>query len=339
MADLSPQTPDPSLAPATDQVHALMRDWQAHLALQVASGEISAATRQAYLRGWDKFWGWLLEQEISPVDGDALRRWTAELRLAGVKPNSINVWLAGVRAFFAWAVSARRLAINPASGVRGARRKGTSRQHLRQSLTDAEVHRVLAAPDRQTPQGQRDYAILALKAYTGARDIELQRADLDDLRTRSGRLVLYVQGKGREEKDEFIVIAHPVAEEALYAWLARRGEKTGGKDAGGKDAGALFTSLSNHAKGQRLTLRSIRRIVKGAYRLAGVLGAGKTSHSLRHSAITSAIRHGVPLPKVQSMARHANISTTMIYYHELDRVEDPAEGYVSYAEDASGKDE
>jgi integrase/recombinase XerD len=349
MADLSPQTPDSSLAPATDQVHALMRDWQAHLVLQVASGEISAATLQAYLRGWDKFWGWLLEQEISSVDGDALRRWTAELRLAGVKPNSINVWLAGVRAFFAWAVSARRLAVNPASGVRGARRKGTSRQHLRQSLTDAEVRRVLAAPDRQTPQGQRDYAILALKAYTGARDIELQRADLDDLRTRSGRLVLYVQGKGREEKDEFIVIAHPVAEEALYAWLARRGEKPGGKDAGGKDAGgkdaggkdtgALFTSLSNHAKGQRLTLRSIRRIVKSAYRLAGVLGSGKTSCSLRHSAITSAIRHGVPLPKVQSMARHANISTTMIYYRELDRVEDPAEGYVSYAEDASGKDE
>ena len=81
------------------------------------------------------------------------------------------------------------------------------------------------------------------------------------------------------------------------------------------------------------TLRSIRRIVKRAYRLAGVRGAGKTSHSLRHSAITSAIRHGAPLPKVQSMARHASLNTTMIYYHELDRVEDPAEGYVRYDED------
>ena len=82
--------------------------------------------------------------------------------------------------------------------------------------------------------------------------------------------------------------------------------------------------------GQRLSLRSIRRIVKQAYRLAGVRGEGKTSHSLRHTAITSAIRHGAPLPKVQSMARHANLNTTMIYYHEVDRVEDPAEGYVDY---------
>ncbi len=323
MTDLSPQASNPSLAPATDQVHALLREWTAHLALQVASGEISNATRQAYQRGWDKFWEWLQEQQSSQVDANLIRRWTAELRLAGIKPNSINVWLAGVRAFFAWAVSARRLALNPAAGVRGARRKGTSKGHLRQSLTDAEVRRVLAVPDRDTPQGQRDYALLALKAYTGARDIELQRADLEDLRTRAGRLVLYVQGKGREEKDEFIVIAHPAAEEALYAWLAARGERPG----------ALFISLSNHAKGQRLTLRSIRRIVKHAYRLAGVRGAGKTSHSLRHSAISSAIRHGAPLPKVQSMARHASLNTTMIYYHELDRVEDPAEGYVRYEGD------
>ena len=325
---------DDSLLPlnnlaTTAQVDALIHDWQAHLDLLVASGEISAATRQAYRRGWARFWGWLQAQDTGLVDADTLRRWTAELRLAGIRPNSINVWLAGVRAFFAWAVAARRLAVNPAAGVRGAKRKGTSKQHLRQSLTDSEVRRVLETPDRSTRQGKRDYALLALKAYTGARDIELQRADLADLRTRAGRLVLYVQGKGREEKDEFIVLAHPAVEDALYAWLAVRGETPG----------ALFVSLSNNGLGQRLTLRSIRRIVKRTYRLAEVRGEGKTSHSLRHTAITSAIRHGAPLPKVQSMARHANINTTMIYYHEVDRVEDPAEGYVSYEPDEGRQSE
>jgi integrase/recombinase XerC/integrase/recombinase XerD len=318
---------DHSLA-LPDQIAVLMRDWQAHLALQVDSGEISPATRSAYLRGWDKFWSWLEAQEPQPVDIQTIRRWTAGLRSAGIKPNSINVWLAGVRAFFAWAVSARRLASDPTAGVRGAKRKGTARGHLRQALTDAEVRRVLAIPERDKPLGRRDYAILALKAYTGLRDIELQRADLADLRTRGGRMVLSVQGKGRETKDEFAVIAHPDAEDALYDWLAARGETPG----------PLFFSLSNHAKGERLTLRSIRRIVKRAYRLAGVQGSGKTSHSLRHTAITSAIRHGAPLPKVQSMARHASLNTTMIYYHEIDRVEDPAEGYVDYGgeRDSSG---
>jgi site-specific recombinase XerD len=307
----------------TAQVDALIRDWHAHLDLLVASGEISPATRQAYRRGWERFWRWLQAQEDiapGPVDAGVLRHWIAGMRQAGIKPNSINVWLAGVRAFFAWGVAARTLTANPAAGVRGAKRKGTSRQHLRQSLTDGEVRRVLEMPDRSTRQGRRDYALLALKAYTGARDIELQRADLADLRTRAGRLVLYVQGKGRDEKDELIVLAHPAVEEAIHDWLAGRGESPG----------ALFVSLSNNGLGKRLSLRSIRRIVKRAYRLAGVRGEGKTSHSLRHTAITSAIRHGVPLPKVQSMARHANINTTMIYYHEVDRVEDPAEGYVDY---------
>jgi hypothetical protein len=30
------------------------------------------------------------------------------------------------------------------------------------------------------------------------------------------------------------------------------------------------------------------------------------------------------------MARHADISTTMIYYHEQDRVDNPAEDFVEY---------
>jgi hypothetical protein len=41
---------------------------------------------------------------------------------------------------------------------------------------------------------------------------------------------------------------------------------------------------------------------------------------------------GAPLPKVQSKVRHANLNTTMIYYHEVDRVEDPAEGYADCEE-------
>ena len=54
----------------------------------------------------------------------------------------------------------------------------------------------------------------------------------------------------------------------------------------------------------------------------------KTNHSLRHTAITNAVLHDAPLHKVKCMARHASIETTMIYYHEVDRLEDRAEGYI-----------
>ncbi len=76
----------------------------------------------------------------------------------------------------------------------------------------------------------------------------------------------------------------------------------------------------------------MRQIVKHYYKLAGVRGERKTTHSLRHTAISSAVRHGAPVQKVRAMARHANIETTMIYYHEIDRIENPAEAFISYEE-------
>jgi integrase len=54
-------------------------------------------------------------------------------------------------------------------------------------------------------------------------------------------------------------------------------------------------------------------------------------HSLRHTAIRSAIRHGTPTEKVRGMSRHASLDTLMIYYQGTDRIDDPAEKYISYA--------
>jgi integrase/recombinase XerD len=301
-------------------VLSLVDDWHRAMTLQVESGEISDTTRRAYQVGMDKFLTWWTDNDGGQVDGDTLRRWIADLKRQGRKPNSINTWRAGVRAFFTWAVGAHRLIYNPTLGVKGAKRKGTKRKHKRDALTDTEVRRVLAQPDTSTPEGKRDKAILVLMAYTAARTIELHRADLADLSTQDGRLVLKVQGKGDVESDDLLVLANPAAEAALYDWLAARGNKPG----------PLFTSLSNRSRGDRLSLRSFRELVKGYYRSAGIQASNKTTHSLRHAAITNAVRHGAPIQKVQSMARHASLDTTMIYFHETDRIDNPAEQFISY---------
>ena len=305
-----------ALTPSAD-VNALVGEWRAALGRQVAAGELSETTRATYERGAGKFIAWA-EAEGGPVNDDTIRAWKAALLAKGSKPGAVNTWLAGVRAFFAWAVGARRLAYNPAAAIKGAKRNGTSQKHKRAALTDAEVLRVLAAPDRETAEGKRNAAILYLMAYTAARSVELHRADLADLHTVGERLTLAVRGKGRAEADEVIVITAE-AEAALRDWLAVRGD----------EAGPLFCGLGNRSRG-RLSLRALRGIVKATFKAAGVVGKNKTTHSLRHTAITNAVKHGAPVQKAQSMARHANISTTMIYYHETDRVENPAEDYIHY---------
>lgn len=301
------------------ELETLINDWYLHLELQARAGEISENTGATYRRGWGRFQAWLVNAGITQVDSDVVLDWIASLRQAGSTPNSIDTWLAGVRAFFAWAAGARRLTTNPTQGVKGIKRGGTTQRHLKDILTDEEVIRVLAVPERSTRSGARDYAMLVLKAYCAVRDVELQRADLADLRTPGGECVLYVQGKGHQSADDFVVLP-PVAESAVYDWLAVRGNKPG----------ALFVALGNRGRGNRLSLRFIRGMVKACYLAAGVRGDRKTSHSLRHTAISNAIQHGAPLQKVRSMARHARIDTTMIYVHESDRVSDPAENYIKY---------
>jgi integrase len=166
----------------------------------------------------------------------------------------------------------------------------------------------------------RDRAILTLMAYTALRTVEVHRADLADLRTETGKLVLAVQGKGRRSKDEIVVIDNPEAVEALYTWLAQRGDAPG----------PLFTSMSDRNRAGRLSLSAIRTIVKGMFKQAGIVDESKTTHSLRHTAITNAIANHASVTSVREMARHKNVETTMIYFHERDRIANAAEGYIQY---------
>lgn len=299
---------------------ALVGQWQRSIAEVVATDEMAANTARTYQIGLGHYLTWCMEQGWSEATSvRSVRAWVAALREAGRAPATINVWLAGVRHFMRWLVEQEIIEADPTASVKrpaGKRKIG----HKRDVLTDDEVRRLLRAPDASTMVGLRDSAILHLLAYQALRLVEVQRADLVHLRTAQNRLVLDVHGKGRVEADEFVVLAKDAVVDAVYAWLNVRG----------KEPGPLFYSLSNRTHGQRLSARSLQQIVSGYFADAGVLGERKTAHSLRHTAITNARRHGAPLRKVQIWARHASIETTMIYDHELERLESPAEEFVSY---------
>jgi len=305
------------------QLTEMLKAFGQALTLRERAGEIASNTAAAYLRGAGKFIAWLSVQESCSVEADTIRSWKAELSEKGYTPATVNAWLAGVKALFAWAAERGRLPYNPAALVKGASRKGAKRTHKREALTALEVRRSLALPNTGTQGGARDLAIIALMAYTGVRSVEVHRADLSDLRTQGGRLVLFVQGKGHTESDDFVVIANPALESALRDWLVVRGQHPG----------ALFCSLSNRSHGERLSLRALRHLVKANFAQAGVIG-NKSTHSLRHTAITAAItaaaKKGLPITSVMSMSRHANVDTLMIYAHELDRLESPIEALINY---------
>ena len=323
-------------------VRGIMSDWEMALMRRSGSGELSTNTTRTYKLGMSRFLSWCDERQVEGVSDDVIRDWVGKLR-EDYSVSTISTWLAGVRAFFDWAVGAGRLGHNPAKAVKSPKRTGTTKRHKRQALTDDEVRRVLALPDTTTSIGVRDRAILALMAYNGARSIEVHRFSTKNVRTDNGRMVIDVHGKGRTESDEVLVVCHPDAVNAMHDWMRERkrcgceGSKGGAwlsreeTQSNWQSQMALFVSLSKRSLCERLSLRAIRHIVTSYYRLAGVVGDTKTTHSLRHSFASNAARNGAPVQKLQSAMRHANIKDTMVYYHEMDRLTNPAEAFVAYS--------
>ena len=293
--------------------------WHDAMDLRTRTGELAQPTVTSYKKGMQKFTDWMQAEHPASISPDTIRLWQAYMLEANQK-RSVNTWLAGVRSFFTWCTDARLIPYNPTATVKGASRKGETQIHRKNPLTNAEVRRLLAMPDTSTAQGARDFAILNLFLFTAMRSVEINRANLSDWQTIGTQQVIYYQGKGHSEADDYKVVVDPVAD-AVQLWLSYRGNKPG----------PLFTSLSDRSQGERLSLRAIRNLIKDHMRKAGIDDPKKTTHSLRHTAITNAIVNGAPLRVVQTLAGHASANTTSIYIHNVDRLQNPGEKFIDYS--------
>jgi integrase/recombinase XerD len=228
------------------------------------------------------------------------------LKESGHKPTTIQNYITAAKLFFRWTAQ-EGFYPNITDHLKGARLDNAPKKDY---LTSTQASEILNGIDRSTPQGKRDFAIFLLMVTGGLRDIEVARANIEDLRTAGNNTVLYIQGKGREEKTDYIIITAPV-EKAIRDYLQTRPNA----DA----AEPLFTSLSNNSQGGRLTTRSVSRIIKTAMRAAGYDNERLTAHSLRHTAVTLSFIGNEEATRVQEFARHSNINTTMIYNHSLEK--------------------
>ena len=158
-------------------------------------------------------------------------------------------------------------------------------------------------------------------ARTGLRDIEVSRALVEDIRLEQGQEVLWIQGKGRDSKDDFVILT-PEAMKPIKDYLKARGKV--------KKDEPLFSSDSDRNRGEALSTRSISRIIKNSMRAVGLDDSRLTAHSLRHTAISLSILGGASLQQAQAMARHTDSKTTLVYFHNLERISSGAEKYISF---------
>ncbi|MBC8423596.1 site-specific tyrosine recombinase XerD [bacterium] len=171
-------------------------------------------------------------------------------------------------------------------------------------LSQAQVERLLDAPDAATPAGERDRAILEVLYGCGLRVSELCGVDPPDLDPRDASL--RVRGKGNKER--LVPVGAP-ALRVLRAYLAS------GRPAllGERRCPALFVNR----RGGRLSRVSVWSVVKKSALVAGV-STEVTPHTLRHTYATHLLEGGADLRVVQELLGHASIGTTEIYTH-VDR--------------------
>lgn len=300
----------------------LIADWREHLAHGKAK-KLTSGTRRNYAHGLERFVAWCRRHDRPLLEAASVRSWLEALLDAGYKSGSVNTWLAGVKSFFGWAVAEGRLAYNPAQGISSAPTAEAETMEQRLSLSDAEIARILAQP-ADDPIGKRDRAILTLMLYAAARTVDIERVSIGDVSSDpDGRLRVALPRRGESERPEHLLIAYAEAADALRAWLAvhpRAGDPTA----------ALFVSLSNRAFGERLSGRAIRRLVKGYLEAAGISHPLKTTHSLRRTAISNALAHGVSLQRVRLMSRHRSLQSLSRYASEPSDGE-PAESFIDYS--------
>ena len=190
--------------------------------------------------------------------------------------------------------------VNPAKGITA----GRAERKYPEILTNKEVELFLEQPQCVDAKGYRDHAMLELLYATGIRVSELISLDLDDLNLAAGFIRCASRGKER------IIPLYHTAVKALQDYVRDiRPELI---------ADSAETALFVNMNGERMSRQGFWKIIKHYQEKAGI-EKDITPHTLRHSFAVHLLENGADLRSIQEMLGHADISSTQIYTHVVNR--------------------
>jgi integrase/recombinase XerD len=224
-----------------------------------------------------------------------LTQFFMSLSREGLAPRSVGRALSAVRGFYRFLQLDGHVKADPTAEI--ARPQGG--QKLPRFLTQAEMEKLLEAPDTTTPEGVRDRTLFELMYATGLRVSEVATLPAGNVDVDTG--VLHCFGKGSKQR------RIPIGRSAV-SWLVRY-ESARRALLAGRESPRLFVGYL----GRPVDRRTIWAILKRAAEKAGVEGV--TPHVLRHSFATHLLEHGADTRSVQAMLGHSDLATTQIYTH------------------------
>jgi integrase/recombinase XerC/integrase/recombinase XerD len=268
-------------------------------------------TRGTYARALRGFTRWFkLDRgfRFQVKDVERYKRYlTTRKKLSKV---SVSTYLTAVRRFCQYLVDRGAIRSNPARFVGGNERPST---HSRKVLSTDDVRNLFAVIEPGGDLGVRDYAMAKLMLGCGLSEIEIVRANVGDRINGNGETMLSVQGKGRDRKDEKVLLSENV-KQALDRYLATRTVKSGDEP--------LFLSAGNRTHGMRMSTRGVRDRINFYLQKAGVKRGRVrkvTPYSLRHTAAMMMADAGATPDEIRQRMRLGSVATAMMYVDKAKR--------------------
>jgi site-specific recombinase XerD len=228
---------------------------------------------------------------LAASDVTAFLAGMARIQAPGTTQNTASM----LRTFLTWLYAEGLIAVPLAGTVPGACRR--RRIRMPALVTEADAAALLAACDRTTAQGLRDYAIVLALKRMGLRACEVAALTLEDVDWRSG--IVMISGKGGR-RDQ-LPLPRDVAE-AVIAYLRD------GRPAAALDRGVFVRSVAPH---RGLSGYGVGHAVA---RAAGRAGLDRVRpHQLRYLAATAMQAAGAPLAEIGQVLRHDDERTTSLY--------------------------
>ncbi len=231
----------------------IIRDFQIYLEVE---RNVSAHTCIAYLADIHEFNRFLLDNnfiksqdEIINAEPETIREYLSCLYRQKVKKVTVNRKVSSLRAFYKYVLRTGKIKNNPAEMIQTLK----TEKHMPAFLSVDEMFELLKTRDENSVLSLRNRAILEVFYSSGLRLSELAGLDLIDLDF--NQKLVKVRGKGRKER---IVPVGGPALKAVQEYLEKIGEIRKDTDA---DADIFNKPLFLNARGERITTRSIARIV------------------------------------------------------------------------------
>lgn len=211
--------------------------------------------------------------------------------------NTIRTHMLLLAAFFRYLLKHNRIMADPFVKIELPQPES----HLpRNILTEAEMIRLLNAPDTRGDCGKRDRALLELAYSSGLRRQELIDLDVKDADLVNGR-VFVRQGKPR--KDRVVPFGRLAGE-----WLTRYLTDARPYLLNDTRVVALFLDY----RGRRMSGYCMAEIVQRQARRAR-LTREVSWHAVRHTCATHLLAAGMDIRHIQELLGHESLDTTAIY--------------------------